>query len=368
LNAISKEIKDWAATKLWYQVPISTCVIDREYHIVDANPCFAQNYGDWQGQRCYKVYKGNAGKCENCAATQTFADGLVRVREEQGLKDGQATTYLVHIVPLIDNQGCIPYVVEMSTDITATKVLQQEKLEAERLAAVGQTVAGLAHGVKNLLMGIDGGMYVLRSGIHKGDPARLLKGWEMLEEDISRISTFVKEFLEFAKGRQAKVELMDPNRPAKKVVELFMETARRKGISLRENLQESISVAPMDENELHTCLANLVSNAIDACETSDKQERNVVLSSREQGDTLVFEVSDDGLGMDYEIKKRIFTSFFSTKASGKGTGLGLLTTRKIVQEHGGKVSFESIEGAGSIFRLEFPRSRLPPLSEKNTAG
>jgi signal transduction histidine kinase len=84
-----------------------------------------------------------------------------------------------------------------------------------------------------------------------------------------------------------------------------------------------------------------------------------VLSTSEQGGTLVFEVADDGAGMDYDVKKKIFTGFFSTKVAGKGTGLGLLTTRKIVQEHGGKVSFDSTEGAGSVFRLEFPRSRLP---------
>jgi signal transduction histidine kinase len=63
--------------------------------------------------------------------------------------------------------------------------------------------------------------------------------------------------------------------------------------------------------------------------------------------------------MEYDVKQKVFTNFFSTKESGKGTGLGLLTTRKIVQEHGGKVSFESTEGEGSVFRLELPRSRLP---------
>ena len=66
--------------------------------------------------------------------------------------------------------------------------------------------------------------------------------------------------------------------------------------------------------------------------------------------------------MDYDIKKKIFSSFFSTKVTGKGTGLGLLTTRKIAQEHGGTVSFDSAEGAGSVFRLEFRRDRLPQLN------
>ena len=117
----------------------------------------------------------------------------------------------------------------------------------------------------------------------------------------------------------------------------------------------------MDAEAIHTCLVNLVSNAVDACETSDRPGGRVMLSTYERDGVIVYEVTDDGVGMDYEIKKKVFTNFFSTKALRKGTGLGLLTTRKTVQEHGGKVSFESVEGQGSTFRIEFPRSRLPQL-------
>ncbi len=94
----------------------------------------------------------------------------------------------------------------------------------------------------------------------------------------------------------------------------------------------------------------------------------MVLSSREEDGVLSFEVTDDGCGMDYDIKQKVFTNFFSTKASGKGTGLGLLTTRKIVQEHGGRVWFESAEGEGSIFRLQFPRENLPQPQEEEAAA
>ena len=357
---ITEDIRNWVHTRLWYQVPISISVIDQDCNIVEANPHFAQNYGDWQGRFCYTVYKGLSERCTDCAAIKTFADGLVRVREEQGvIRDGKPTYYLVHMVPLIAKDGKILYIVEMTTDVTNIKLLEQEKLDAERLAAVGQTVAGLAHGVKNLLMGIDGGMYVLESGMEKGDADRILKGWEMLKEDMARMTSFVKEFLQFAKGRRARVQLIDPNQPAREVISLFRDTAKLKGIEIRANLQEGIPCAFLDKEGIHTCLVNLVSNALDACEVSDKPNRNVVLSTSEQEGKLVFEVADDGTGMDYEIKKKIFTSFFSTKVSGKGTGLGLLTTRRIVQEHGGKVSFDSTEGAGSVFRLEFPRDRLP---------
>ena len=250
-----------------------------------------------------------------------------------------------------------------------TARLEGQRDEAERLAAVGQTVAGLAHGIKNVLMGLEGGMYVFESGMQKGDDERMLSGWQMLQENITRISSFVKEFLEFARGRTPEVQLVDPNRVAQKVIDLFKDKAALAGIELVADFQEGVAYALIDEQGIHTCLANLVSNALDACSISDKPNRHVTVRTREEDGLLLFEVADDGTGMDYEIKKNVFTSFFTTKGSDKGTGLGLLTTRKIVQEHGGRVSFQSAEGVGSVFRLEFPRDRLPqPSTEEREAS
>lgn len=356
----SDPVKQWVRTELWDQVPVAISVIDRDFQIVEANRSFVSAYGAWEQEPCFAVYKGRTERCENCAAARTFSDGKVRVREEHGvLRDGREIHYLVHMLPLVLPDGRIPYVIEMSTDITATKLLEQEKLEAERLAAVGQTVAGLAHGIKNVLMGLEGGVYIVRSGMQRGDYDRLLKGWQMVEENITRISTFVKEFLDFAKGRKTKVAMTDPNRIASQVIGLYAETARLAHIGLEARLEPGLAAAALDADGIHTCLANLVSNALDACQVSEKASKHVTLTTRDEDGTLIFEVFDDGIGMDSEIRKKVFTNFFSTKGSEKGTGLGLLTTRKIVQQHGGRVSFETEEGVGSVFRLEFPRHRLP---------
>ena len=356
----SGDIKNWVRTQMWDQVPVRICVIDRRYRVVEANRAFRAAYGKWRDRFCYEVYRRRGEVCPSCDASRSFEDGQIRVRERQGiLVDDQQTWYLVRVVPIVRPDGSIPFLIEMSTDITQTKVLEGEKLEAERLAVVGQTVAGLAHGVKNLLMGLDGGMYMARSGIEGGDPDRLLEGWQILEDVVARISSFVREFLEFSKGRKPVVRLVDPNHPARKVMELFGNTAGLAGIHLEEELQEDLAPAFMDANGIHTCLANLVSNAIDACDTSDNPTGYVCLRTFERDGVIIYEVTDNGIGMDYEVKKKVFTNFFSTKASGKGTGLGLLTTSKIVQEHGGKVSFDTNEGEGSVFRLEFPRRRLP---------
>jgi signal transduction histidine kinase len=112
---------------------------------------------------------------------------------------------------------------------------------------------------------------------------------------------------------------------------------------------------------MRTCLENLVSNAIDACQSSKKAEPTVTIAVDEKDDTIFFEVSDTGVGMDCEVKSKVFTTFFSTKGMG-GTGLGLMVTRKIIQEHGGRISVDSVREEGSTFRIELPRDSLPSPS------
>ncbi len=251
-------------------------------------------------------------------------------------------------------------------DLSKIKQLENEMLEAERLAAVGQTVAGLAHGIKNVLMGLEGGMYVVNSGMKRDNNELVKQGWGMLENNIEKISSFVKEFLSFSRGTALKVELTRPYFMATDIVDLYKDTIERSGIVFSTELQEDIAEAPMDPHGIHTCLANLVSNAIDACLMSTRKKPKITFSLFEKNDTICYEIKDNGCGMDYEVKKKVFTSFFTTKGSGQGTGLGLLVTRKMVNAHGGKVSFKSTLGKGSVFALEFPRNRLPsPIEEKD---
>jgi len=358
-----EEIQEWLRAHLFDQVPISISIIDRDYNIVDANPRFEMAYGDWKGRKCYEVYKDRHRPCSNCAALKTFQDGKVRIREEEGsVGNGDQMDYLVHMVPIRGPLGKIRFIVEMSTDITEVKKLEREKREAERLAAVGETVAGIAHGIKNVLMGLEGGMYAVNTGIELGDDDRIARGWVTLEENVERISQFVKEFLDFAKGRKTTVAEVDPNLPAQEVGDLFRERAAQGGIRLELDLQPGIGKAPLDQDGIHSCLANLVSNAIDACMVAEKTREFVVtLSTREEDEVLVYEVADNGQGMDYEISKKVFSKFFSTKGSDRGTGLGLLTTKRIVHQHGGKISFTSEAGEGSVFRIELPRKALPEV-------
>ena len=242
-------------------------------------------------------------------------------------------------------------------DLREIKQLESDKLENERLAAVGQTVAQLAHGIKNILTGLRGGMYAIKSGMKSGSEQRIAKGWEMLERNVERITTLVKGFLTYSKKHVPEMEEIDPQELAREIFSLYYPGALKAGVTLLFEGEEGIPTATMEPSGIHTCLANLVSNAIDACATSKKEGCGVSLRVKQGDGTIIFEVEDTGCGMEPEIRDKVFKSFFTTKGLG-GTGLGLLVTKKIVREHGGRIEVESEPGEGSCFRLELPRDAL----------
>ncbi len=243
-------------------------------------------------------------------------------------------------------------------DLRPIKNLEREKIEVERLAAVGQAAAGVAHTIKNILNGLEGGMYVFQSGMSKNDNERLEKGWEMLERNIGRVTTLTRHLLDFTKEREPQYRLIDPLNIVREVIELYRESAWEAEIELQENLPERVEPASMDPEGLHSCLSNLVSNALDACRASVKPLCRVKVSCREEGENLIFEIEDEGCGMDYEARRQAFSKMFTTKQD-SGTGLGLFFTRKIVKEHGGRIDLESEPEKGARFTLIFPRSALP---------
>ncbi len=343
---------------LFERVPCNIAVMDTDFRIVRANTKFRETYGDSIGEKCFRVYKKRDSKCKNCPAEMTFRDGKEHQSEQKGItKKGKRNYYVVNTAPLARKGEEFAHVIEISTDLTEIKKLEKAKLESERMAAVGNTVAGLAHGVKNVLTGIQGGMYSMKTGLERGDAERILGGWNILDRNIERINVFIKDFLSFSKGDKPSVELINPAKIAREVVLLYKDPADREGVELSLEIEKNIPEAYFDPEGLHTCIANLISNAIDACLVSDKEKCRVTLRVIEKNRKIIFEVEDDGIGMDYEIKQKVFTNFFSTKGT-KGTGIGLLTTRKIINQHNGEIKIKSVPGKGSIFQMMFSRKNL----------
>ncbi|MGA8279906.1 MAG: PAS domain S-box protein [Desulfobacterales bacterium] len=241
-------------------------------------------------------------------------------------------------------------------DLREIKRLEKELVGAERLAAIGQTVAGMAHGIKNILHGLKGGSYLVNIGINKDNPDKLKAGWQMVQRNIGRTSDLVQDLLSYSKGREPEYKACFPNEIADDVCELMKEVAGENNVVIERKLSGLIGEVVMDPRTIHSCLLNLVSNAIDACRYDDSVTKThcvTVTSTLESDNFIRFDVSDNGSGMTDEVKEKIFGSFFSTKGS-QGTGLGLLVSRKLVEEHGGTIDVTSQLGEGTTFSVRLP--------------
>ena len=244
-------------------------------------------------------------------------------------------------------------------DISRLKKLEEEKIEAERMAIVGQTVAGLAHGIKNLINALDGGMYHLTSGIRSSNIQRIQTGIETLTRNIGRIRTFSKAFLNFSKFREIAPSECNPADIIKEVIESFMAKSLENDIHIVFIQDRKITPVLIDYEKIHEALTNLVGNAFDAFSgIEDSREKKIKIGLYEEEGAIFIEVADNACGMDNEQKKMIFKEFFTTKGL-EGTGLGLLTTKKIIEEHGGKISVFSKKREGSVFRIRLLKRRLP---------
>jgi len=232
----------------------------------------------------------------------------------------------------------------------------QQLLDSERLAAIGQTVAVLAHAIKNITGGLKGGMFVLEKGIELDNKNYLGQGWEMIKGNVDKITNLALDMLNYAKGRVPDYRLCDPNLPVKEVCELMRPRAQKFGVELKMDIDSDLPEIELNSEGVHSCLTNLVTNAIDACtdvECTNKPGKVVVRSLQQKGGGVEYQVKDYGCGMDEATKEKIFRMFFSSKGT-KGTGLGLMITRKIVEEHGGTVECESEKGKGTTFIIKLP--------------
>ena len=245
----------------------------------------------------------------------------------------------------------------------------QQLLQAERLAAIGQTVAAIAHAVKNIIGGLNGGIFVFEKGMELKNEDYITQGWEMVKGNVEKIKKLALDLLNYAKEREPEYRLCDPNELSRQVFQLMDSKARECGINLMMDLDPDLDYIFVDPEAIHCCLLNLLTNAVDACsdlECMNKPGEIIIRTCKRNGWAVEYEVIDNGCGMDQETQERIFQNFFSTKAS-KGTGLGLMIAKKIVCEHQGTISLETEKGRGTRFIVRLPKKDSPETT-KNGRG
>jgi signal transduction histidine kinase len=298
-----------------------------------------------------------------CPVQKTFEDGQVHRSEEVVTSlDSERINTLVYTTPLRDETGEIQSVMEMSTNITPIRQLQSQ------LESTGLLISSISHGIKGMLTGLDGGIYMVKTAMEKDNPARLKKGWDMVQRNVQKIRNMVLNILYYAKEREPNWENVPASELVNEVIEVVQPKADRNSIELEATVEPDGGGFEADRKALRAMLVNLTENSLDACRVDKKKSSHrVTLNFKNEADSVLFEVKDTGIGMDQETLDKAFSLFFSSKGA-EGTGLGLFIANNIAQKHNGSITIESELGKGTRFVVKIPRKRIAVSKETTTTN
>ena len=346
--------------QLFEEVPCYISVQGPDLKIQDANRQFRETFGPSVGNYCYEVYKHREEPCLVCAARLTLEDGQCRNSEEVVTSAaGQKINVLATTAPILGPDGRPEAVIEMSADITQIRELQSQ------LTSIGLLVGSISHGIKGLLTGLDGGIYLVNSGFANDDRARIEKGWAMVQRNVDRIRTMVMDILYYAKDRELSIVDIDPAEVFADLESGLQKKAGDINTELSLDVQPDAGTFAGDAMAVRAMLMNVIENSLDACRADRHKDSHFVrVNVRREAPWMVFDVVDNGIGMDRETREKVFSLFFTSKGI-KGTGLGLFIANKIIDKHGGRIDVDSEPQRGTRFLIRFPLEARPsvPLVE-----
>jgi PAS domain S-box-containing protein len=362
IKLLQKQLRDSQSRyrSIFEEVPCYISIQDQDLNIIEANRRFEEDFGSRLGCKCYEIYKHRAEECFPCPVQATFKDGQVHQSEEVvTAKDGRRTNVLVYTTPIRTVNGEVKTVMEMSANITQIRQLQSQ------LTSLGLLIGSISHGIKGLLNSLDGGIYMVNTGLDRDEPARVKQGWEMVQRNMSRIRSMVLDILYYAKDREPDWEPISAIDAIEEVFGIMEVKAGERGVELWRNFDRDSGAFEGDRKAIRSLLVNLVENSMDACRVDRKKSsHHIAMGLTGRPDSVEFEIADNGIGMDQETKEKAFSLFFTSKGTG-GTGLGLFIANKIALAHGGAIRLESAVNHGTRLVVTVPRKRPEEQSEES---
>jgi len=334
--------------RLFEEAPCYITVQNPDLSIAEANKRFIEDFGEAEGKPCYAYYKQRDEICSDCLIKKTMKDGQSRQRETVVTTlSGEQKNMLVQSAPIHNAAGEIVQAMEMSTDITEIRRLQ------DHLTSLGIMLGSMSHGVKGMLTSMDGGIYRLESGLKKNDTDRIQAATKTLKTTIGRVKKMVLDILYYAKSRELETEKVSASRFLNDTADIAAAKADVACVNFKCNIPNDLAYLNADTAAMSAALINFLENGVDACE--GRENGTVEFSAKRNGSDLIITVTDNGMGMDQETQNKIFTLFFSSKGK-KGTGIGLFISNQTIEQHGGSIEVESVLGEGTTFTITLPEN------------
>ncbi|BCS88251.1 histidine kinase [Pseudodesulfovibrio sediminis] len=332
--------------RLFDEAPCYITVQNPDLSIAEANRRFVEDFGEAAGKPCFAYYKHRDEQCSNCLIEKTFKDGQSRQRETVVTTlAGEQKNMLVQSAPIHDASGTIVQAMEMSTDITEIRRLQ------DHLTSLGIMLGSMSHGVKGMLTSLDGGIYRLESGLQKKDSVRVEAATKTLKSMIGRVKKMVLDILYYAKSRELETDAVDATQFLLDTADIAAAKADAACVEFVRDIPEGLGTLHVDTAAMSAALINFLENGVDASDR--KKDGKVELSAQRKGTDLVITIEDNGMGMDPETRDKIFTLFFSSKGK-RGTGIGLFISNQTIEQHGGTIEVDSTPAQGSTFVITLP--------------
>src|SRR2546422_2403282 len=331
-------------------------ITDRGGAIIWANPAFTSLTGYPVSEvmgRTLRLQKSGQHEpsfyrslWESILSGQTWRGEMVNRR-----KDGSLYPEAQTITPVHDERGEITHFIAIKEDISQRKRLQEHLAQSEKLAAMGQLLASVAHELNNPLSVLTGHAAILKSA---PDPKVVERAQKMIHA-AERCARIVRNFLTLARQRPPERTRVALNQVVRDALELVASPIRVDNIELGLELSERLPRLTADGHQLHQVVINLLTNAQQGLREPPTPRRITVTTGAGANErSVVLQVADNGPGISQEIQAKLFEPFFTTKPPGEGTGLGLAICQGIVNTHHGKLEVASAPGQGATFRMELP--------------
>ncbi len=337
-------------------LPASLYIIDQKFQLVMVNKSRAlrctQPPQSLTSQTCFHALFDRQAPCPECRVLDTLQNGQNTLRNERRWNGSDdPSEWEIASYPILGENEQVVQAILFEQDMTEKRRLEAILTQSEKLAAVGQLAAGVAHEINHPLTAIIANAQILHRELPSDSD--LQESVELIARAGARATQVVRNLLDFARKEDYSLSLTDVNDTMERALELVQHELLSRSVRLESNLDPELPSILASQDHLQSVWLNLLLNAIDAL---DKSPGEIKIATHHVGEEIHVSVADNGKGIPAERLTRIFEPFYTTKAPGRGTGLGLSVSHRIVKQHGGRIRVDSQLGTGSTFTVILPSS------------